>query len=851
MRVVPNLIGEHQRTVLRVAHTPVREARPFRCNQPPSPLPHEATAAPSPVTVDPQRSRPRFGWHHLGERCGRWIGDGQVVGTRLACWLRRRQRRRTSNTCQEACTRETQKLEGHESRSQYKAGSAPGWRKVCTLAGVFGARPLAASARAADGLPIFFIICLFLLLFGSACTNVPAGRSAVQSVAISGNSAIDADELREKLATVDSPAFLGLFQGVVYDYNVFDRFVLERDLQRIERYYRARGYYQTRARAGRVFFVAPNKVRVDIQIEEGPKMLVGRVDVHGLEALKEPWVEDITLKVKRQLCGRNLCQQPLRKAFEEEPFQKASEALEHALEDHGYAYASVQRAADVDLPKNRVSVGFFARLGPKTTFGEVTIVGLGKIPEAPVRRALDLHPGTPYSREELDLAERALLDLNVFSSVVISPDLAKDGALQAAPVVPIKVTVEPDKLKAIHVGGGVQVDSIQSDIHLVGGWEHRNFFGGLRSLTFELKPGVVLYPTRFPTFKAPQKPLPELKFNAQFRQPGFLEARTGLFTRLDGSISPVILTKDEVSNLLGYRDIRISGGLDRSFNSLRLYGSISHTVQFDSPFLYFGDPQSIDLLHSIIISYPELVLTFDLRDQQVHPHEGIYVTTDLQTAGLGGSAVDLKTQDEIRGYLPISRKWTLAARVRIGLLFPQNYGDTIEATANGNAPPPDKHSVRDTQLMFLRGFFAGGLGSNRGYALREIGPHGVVQQGASTLAKCVADGKSSSSCDLPLGGFTLWEASVELRYPIAGALTGALFTDTADVSDRKVDFRLNRPHLSVGLGIRYDTPVGPIRLDAGYRVPGLQAPAGSIDEGTTSPTFTLPMAVSFGIGEAF
>ncbi len=109
------------------------------------------------------------------------------------------------------------------------------------------------------------------------------------------------------------------------------------------------------------------------------------------------------------------------------------------------------------------------------------------------------------------------------------------------------------------------------------------------------------------------------------------------------------------------------------------------------------------------------------------------------------------------------------------------------------------------------------------------------------------------TCELPLGGFTLWEASLELRFPLAGALTGAAFTDTSDVSDKKVDFRLNRPRLSVGLGARYDTPVGPIRFDAGYRVPGLQGPSGAADE-VPSTTFLykhIPIALSFGIGEAF
>ena len=667
---------------------------------------------------------------------------------------------------------------------------------------------------------------------------------------------IDADDLREKLATTSTPKFLGLFRGIVYEYSVFDRFVLERDLQRVERYYRAAGYYHARARAGRVFFVEPNKVRVDIQIEEGEPVLVGRVDIHGLDGFPEELKGRINNRVKRQICGKGRCEGAEdSRPFEEERFRKAAELLEHAVGDEGYAYATVQRAADVDLPKNRVAVGFFIKLGPKARYGKVTIVGLGKVPEAPVRRALDLEEGHPYSRSELDLAERALLDLNVFSSVVITPALDAKGANETNPTIPINVKVETAKLKAIHVGGGAQADSLQTDLHLVGGWEHRNFFGGLRSISFEVKPGVVLYPTRFPSFEAPRNLLPKVRLNAQFRQPGFIEARTSFFTQLEGSRAPVIYPSTKASDsVLGYDDARVGAGLDRSFNSLHLYGSIAHTVQFDRPFMYLGtlDPD----LHPVVISYPKLFASLDLRDQQIHPHEGGYLSSDLQVAGVGGSAVDIKTTSEVRGYLPLSRKWTLAARVNVGLLFAQNYGDTIEATANGasyeNDPARRPGWVRDIQLMFLRGFFAGGAGSNRGYALREIGPHGIVPQATSTLANTnCTESNQNPECNLPLGGFTLWEASLELRYPISGAFSGAFFTDTADVSPKRVNFRLNRPHLSVGVGFRYDTPVGPIRLDAGYRVPGLQAPADATDEGIPTTTFGLPIALSFGIGEAF
>jgi outer membrane protein insertion porin family/translocation and assembly module TamA len=86
---------------------------------------------------------------------------------------------------------------------------------------------------------------------------------------------------------------------------------------------------------------------------------------------------------------------------------------------------------------------------------------------------------------------------------------------------------------------------------------------------------------------------------------------------------------------------------------------------------------------------------------------------------------------------------------------------------------------------------------------------------------------------------------------LLGPLTGVVFTDAADVSARQVDFRFDRPHLSAGIGFRYDTPVGPVRLDGGYRIPGLQHPAGAPDEGEPQTLFGLPIALSFGIGEAF
>jgi outer membrane protein insertion porin family/translocation and assembly module TamA len=240
----------------------------------------------------------------------------------------------------------------------------------------------------------------------------------------------------------------------------------------------------------------------------------------------------------------------------------------------------------------------------------------------------------------------------------------------------------------------------------------------------------------------------------------------------------------------------------------------------------------------------------------MEPKRGVYASTTFQVAGVGGDARDIKFQPEGRVYVPLGGRYNLAARGAIGLLFADNYGDTIEENAVSGLPGNDDADVvRDIQLMFLRGFFAGGPGSNRGYALREIGPHGAVpfynpgQTNEEVAGDCTAN-PNTPRCELPLGGFTLWEASLELRFPLLGDLRGAVFADAADVSPRGLDFRFDHPHLSAGIGLRYATPVGPVRLDVGYRIPGLQAPDTG-DEHDPGETFGLPIAVSFGIGEPF
>src|SRR5580704_12911809 len=117
------------------------------------------------------------------------------------------------------------------------------------------------------------------------CTSIPAGRSSIDAVNIEGARGVDEATVADKIATTPTEKFIGLFRGVVYDYEVYDPSVVQRDLARIERFYRGKGFLEAHARAARVADISPGHVRVDIVVEEGPPTLNRGLHLDGLSGL--------------------------------------------------------------------------------------------------------------------------------------------------------------------------------------------------------------------------------------------------------------------------------------------------------------------------------------------------------------------------------------------------------------------------------------------------------------------------------------------------------------------------------------------------------------------------------------
>ncbi|MGH7434183.1 MAG: POTRA domain-containing protein [Polyangiaceae bacterium] len=705
-------------------------------------------------------------------------------------------------------------------------------------------------------------------------------------MAIRNNRVIKASDIEENLATQPSPRFLFLFQGVAYDYAFLDEAVLQRDMSRVERFYRARGFLDAHARVARIEHVSERHVRVEIVVDEGPAIVNRDIRVFGLEGV-EPDVAREAVRAAASALPRGA-------RFDEKAFKDSNAAVKQALTDGGYAWAKVDAQCELDVGAHTADYGFAVRPGPVAFFGPITITGLDpddsgprkqEVPEPPLRRAMDIRPGSRYSTAQIASATRALLDLGVFSAVAIDPTLPDPPPPDH--VVPLTVKAEPTRLRQIKLGGGVEIDEIKTDLHLVAGWEDRNFFGGLRDFGATLKPGVVLYPIRIDSWQGALKPLPEERFQMRLTQPGFVEARTSGVLRPELNVFPLLVEVNPPANapVVGYIEAKVPVGVERTFLR-KLYVALNYTVQVESPLSYV---EPLDRsLETVVLSFPELIAHLDLRDSATKPHEGLYVGNTLQVAGgvFGDSATDVRIEPEVRTYLPLGRGVTFATRASVGFLWASSYGKDWEQELRGSAaasapPGPGLTPARagalaaartqlehDVQLMYFRGFFSGGPATNRGFPILGVSPHGVVpflnpgtaSQQVQFQCDPTLPGFNPTSCFLSVGGFTLWELQNEVRADVAGPLSVSFFCDMSDVSPNAVDIRLSHLHLSCGAGAAYDTPVGPIRLDVGYRVPPLQvlgypseAAAFAADplNGEQPTILGVPVAIAIGIGEAY
>ena len=211
----------------------------------------------------------------------------------------------------------------------------------------------------------------------------------------------------------------------------------------------------------------------------------------------------------------------------------------------------------------------------------------------------------------------------------------------------------------------------------------------------------------------------------------------------------------------------------------------------------------------------------DTRDDPLEPQRGTFVAADATIAARGiGSEVGF-TKTFLQGFLyrNLGRpNFVFAGGARIGLARAfLRLANTVDENGNPQVVP-----VRD--LPASERFFTGGESTIRGYSLDSVGaPDTLTPKG------------------FPKGGDAEVVLNAELRVPIRGPVGGVVFVDGGNVFARASDLDLSRLRGSVGFGARYRSPIGPIRIDLGFK----------LDRRVIGTSLEPRFALHFSIGQAF
>lgn len=597
-----------------------------------------------------------------------------------------------------------------------------------------------------------------------------------------------------------------------------DPIALESDILRLRVYYHERGFRTASVRADTT--AAGRGVRVVFRIDEGSPVRVSELDVQG---------------APEALAGGPL---PLRVGapFDVVAYEAGRDSLLALLRNRGYAHAQVLLGYEItgDDPFS-ARVRYDVVPGQPARFGEIRVTGHKEASPELIRRMLTMSEGSVYDRSALLESQRNLYSLQIFRHAEVRADLDVEPGL----AIPVIVQVAEGNMRRVRVGAGV---SNVECANVEGRWASRNFLGHGRRLELRGQLGnlfmdrcqeVPLLSTAYTPYDRPTGLV-----SAEFTQPWFFGSRNSLGVGLFAerrSVPEVFVRTATGGHLSVGRSFGRSTGLTLAYRPewtrLGATGDLFFCVNFVA--CTFEDVRILSEPHWLA----PVTLTFsaDRTDAPFTPSRGYVVRGDVEHAGrhTGSDFGYTRLIGEGSTYVGEVGDVILATRLRGGIVWPHE-GSAGSSSIRVN---PQKR------------FFAGGPNSVRGFDQYRLGPtilgidavpwlvtgadgaNGGVE-GAGCSVAAVNDG----SCDVsalsqglflrrPVGGEVLLEGNVELRFPLpfpSENLRGAAFVDAGQVWLTSRDVSLRDVALTPGVGLRYYSPVGPIRVDAGFDTQGVQ-----------------------------
>jgi outer membrane protein insertion porin family len=477
-------------------------------------------------------------------------------------------------------------------------------------------------------------------------------------------------------------------------------------------------------------------------------------------------------------------------SFDASDVVAARERILTLYRNEGFRQAEVEGRTSLDGSGTRAELTFAVQEGSRTLVDRVIFSGLHVTRESAMRRLSTLRPGQPLSALATLETRQKLIGSGLFRSVDITP-LPPDPVTRRSDVL---VTVEEGPRTTFAYGFGYQERQLaRAEVEVT----RRNLFGLNRTVSIFTRA----------SFRGG-------RFITTYRQPQFLGLDLPVF------VSTYAEKEDRSSfnyNRVGL-GIQFSKRVSRDQNLLLRY-------RFDQTkiFQLEVDVDEIDRrFRNTRISALSLASVLDRRDDPLNPQHGQFRILDVEW-----SAKALGTEDPyVKGlaqqffYLQLPHQMVGAIGLRLGV------GKTLR-------------DDRDALIPIAERFFIGGATTLRGFALDQASPKRklILSNGN------VVDGE-------PLGGNVLTLVNLELRFPIVGNLRGVVFSDNGNVYRRLEVIELLNWRYNMGFGFRYDTPLGPLRVDYGFKLD--RRTVRSID----CPDITTPCQESFGqwhvsLGHAF
>ncbi|MER8403298.1 MULTISPECIES: outer membrane protein assembly factor BamA [unclassified Mesorhizobium] len=583
------------------------------------------------------------------------------------------------------------------------------------------------------------------------------GRTQIAAINFVGNSAYSSRRLSDIISTKRSS-----FLSFVLRDDVYDEDKLRADQELLRRFYYNHGYadFQVVSAVGELDDTT-NKYTVTITVQEGERYTFGDVSV-------ESTIPEVDAKSLESVVETHKGD-----VYNAKNVEDTIIALTEKVAGSGYAFAQVTPRGDRNFENHTISVVYTVDQGTKAYIERIEIRGNDRTRDYVIRREFDVSEGDAFNQVLIQRAKRRLEALDYFEKVEIStvPGSEPDQVVLVVDVVE-KSTGE------FTVGAGYSSGGETSGPSVEGSVSERNFLGRGQFIKVAAGGGKN-----------------SRDYSFSFTEPYFLGRRIAA----GFDIYKQSRNYDHYDSDTTGATVRFGLPITDNISTQLAYNIAQEKYEFDEGCVPVINGGTCDVSQAIVNGVEEspwlkssvsLGLIYNTIDDMKNPHDGIYANVGTEVAGVGGDAKFIKVTARGSIYQTLSEQLDLVGLISGGAGHVQGYG-------NGDLRVFDHFQSSD---RMIRGFEYGGIGP-------------------------VASDNSNDH----LGGTTYFNASAEAQFPLpvipeSFGLRGAVFADAATLYGSKIASGLVNSsttgmewRASVGVGLMWASPFGPIRID--YAIP--------------------------------